>query len=426
MKKIIAQILLLAVLCLSLTACGGQEATQTTAAGQASSEEMEEITDKLLADWYTYIVRCEYLYGDMRWALSYLEPFFADHSWDSLQIARAAMSESKFLAESLEPPKMQMTFDEYDRLIQSGADVIWVQPTIDNFLQVLKNEVPTDYQTYRNYLNSPGEQFFLTYGLSHFESWADLMRQIYDIYLLDCAVKTDYLLSTIDAGEKKELFIEAVALNCPRINACRKDNPQDPDALLEKAASLNDERETLANKLSSVVGQAQANLDLYWEPIALDETADEDDIADYISAISADAVDLRDFPIALPYPDWWYAKNNESFKYTWYGGESWKDGDYNFIRSGDTIETPPDMYRVKWEDVSLEEYQDYIRLLESFKIPAQTTIEEDGIYTTFYKYKSPQCLFMITWEENTVSLFTMEGSVCFAPPWYIFYTRGIS
>ena len=427
MKKRIAWILTLTTLCMSLTACGGQETPQSTpnnkAASQISSEEMHEITHRLLEDWYKYAVRCELLYGDMRWALSYLDPFFEDHSWDNLQIARAAMNQAKLRAEVMEPFEAQMSFDDYDRLLQSGASVSFAQFAV-NSIQTGKDAVYLDYQVYRNYLNSPAEQFFLNHDLMNLKNWAGLMQQIYDGYLLDCAIKTDYLLLDVVYEEAEAQFIEAITANCPLINACRKANPQDPDALLEKSNELGDEMEALINKLSSVIGQSNDNLERYRDAIELTKLTITGDIADYISAMSADAVELKDFPIALPYPDFWYNKINETFQYVWNNGESGKNSDFIIIWPGDTIETPPDQYSAKWEDVSLEEYETYINLLETYGIPAQTTLEEDGSHTTFYKFDS--AYFFLSWKANTVSLYTMEGSVCFAPPWYLYYTRGIS
>lgn len=411
MKKIIAWILAVIMLCTSLTACGEQQSSPSGTTDQTSSEEMREITHRYLVDLYGYIIRCEYLYGDMYWALNYLTPFFEDHSWDSLLIARAALSMAKHRANAIEPLEEQMTFDDYDKLIQSGADV---NPTVST--QAIKDNVLLDYQVYGNYLNSPAETIFLNYDLAYFENWTSITQQIYEIHLQNCAVLTDYSLLNISNEEEKAQFIGAITEKCPQINALRKDNPQDQDALIEKSNSFLDELETLANDLSVMVGQAQAGLELFRDKT--NEADSTDNLNDYVTALAADVVDLKDFPIALPYPDWWYQKANETFTYLWHDTED----EPIFFLPGDTIDTPPDEYIAEWADVSLEDYLSYVESIERrFNIPSQYTSEKEGKYTTYYGFQSAS--FALLWEENKVSLYTLNGSVCFAPPWYVINSR---
>lgn len=414
MKKIITRILILVMLCTSLTACGGQQSSPSGTTDQFSSEEMREITHRFLADLYGYTIRCEHLYGDMYWALSYLPPFFEDHSWDSLQTARAALSMAKRRANAVDPLEEQMTFDDYDKLIQSGADV---NPMIN--IQSIKDDVLLDYQVYRDYLNSPAETIFLNYDLTYFDNWASITQRIYDIHLQDCAVLTDYSLLNLSEEDEKAQFIEAIAEKCPQINALRSDNPQDQEALLEKSSRLLDELETLVNELAAMTGQAQASLELARDKTS--EAGGTDNLRDYVATIAADVVGLKDFPIALPYPDWWYEEDNETFTYLWNDTENKQI----LVKPGDVIEAPPNQYIAEWTDVSVEDYLSYVESMEKrYKIPAQYTTEKDGTYTTYYKFRSAS--FALQWEENEVSLYAFDGSVCFAPPWYIFHTRLIS
>lgn len=431
MKKMFSWFLVLTTLCTLLTACGGQSSdsnpSSNETSNQTSSEDLDEITHRLLVDWYGYIVRCEYLYGNMQWALSYLDPFFEDHSWSSLQIARAAMDlarrETEAAARPLEP---QMTFDDYDKLSKSGADVSAVQLSVSS-LPSLIDAVSLDYHVLRDSLNSPSEEFFLTYQLSYFENWADLMYQIYDIYLHNCATETDYLLLSIDNEESEKRFTEAIAENCPQIDARRKDNPQDQDALMAQMTQQMNELQTLNGKLNDVTGQARANLELFRDVADLSQADNMDDLKKYVSTIAADAVDLKDFPIALPYPDWWYKRDNETFMYMWLeDGSEGEDGEQALLipSMGDIIEAAPDQYLVEWADVSLDEYQAYLKSLETYKIPSVSITESDERHTAFFKFRS--ALFLLEWTENKASLFLSEGSVCFAPPWYILHTRGLS
>ena len=402
MKKIAAWVLTLALLCVLLSACGSQEP------GETQPEELGEITHRLLADWYGYAARCEFLYGDMLWALSCLEPFFEDHSWNSLQTARAALYLAERRAELIEPPEAaQMSFEDYDQLIQSGADVGPVQTAVDS-ISSLKSYLLLDYRLCRIYLNSPGEEIFLTYELDHFQNWASLLQQIYELYLQDCAIETDYVLLAVDNEEEEARFIQAITEKCPQLNARRAGNPQDPEALLEKIAVLNDELERLSQELSANVGQSQAGLDRFRDASVPDA------LSQYVSSMTADAVDLTDFPAALPYPDWWYEQEDESVLYTWEDGE---DGEMISMMPGDTLETPPDQCYVRWPGVSLDEYQSYLNALDGYGISAAFVTEKEGTRTAFFQL--PTGSFALIWAEDEASFLTTEGWVCFAPPWYV-------
>lgn len=310
-----------------------------------------------------------------------------------------------------------MTYDDYDKMVRSGADVGPVRLAVDS-LQSLKDAVFLDYQSLRDCLNSPGEEFFLTYELSYFQDWAHLMQQIYELYLQNFAIETDYLLLSIDSEEEELRFIEAITNNCPQINSRRKNNPKSLEALMDKSSGIINEMEMLANKMSDVIGSAKANLELYRDIAELDTSGGVEEAYRYADAIAADMVDLQGFPLALPYPDWWYLKDNETFMYLWDHAEG-EDGE-DILTPGDPIETPPDQYLLKWEDVSLEEYLIYVKTLKHYGISAESSSKKDGVYIAFYTF--PDASFTLTWEDGEVSLFPMEGAVCLAPCWYVIHT----
>lgn len=429
MKKFIAYILTLALLFVPLSACGEQESIPASGGQEPissdnavdqplSEEEMDTITHNLLADWYAYAAWCEYLYGDMLWALSYLDPFFDSHSWDDLQTARAALQVAQRWVEQIDPPQAtQMSLDDYDKLIQSGADVGYVQIAVSG-ISSLKSSMLLEYRIYQTYLNSPIEEFFLTYQLAHLENWASIMRQLYEIYLCNCAVETDYVLLAVDNEVEESRFLDAIAEKCPELNARRAGNPQDKDALLQKMNDLADEIERLDNEMSANVGLSQAGLDLFRDALESDPFSDMNTLDQYIASMTADAVELTDFPTALPYPNWWYEQEDQDFIYIWKDVES---GEKSSGMTGDTIKVPPDQYYIEWPGIPLEKYQSYLETLEGYGISAEFITEKDGTYTAFYELQTGS--FALIWEENDVSFLTMDGSVCFAPPWYVIHAH---
>jgi len=413
MKRIMSYILSLAILCTLLSACG-----ETAANASLSNEEYDELADNLLDDWYRYLVRFEDLYGGMRWALSYADPFFEDHSWDNLQIARAALSSAKDVAEGLAelPREDKMTVEDYDKLVQAGADVDTFI-SMSNQLLTLSNSVLLVYQDYQNQLNSTSDAIFLTYTLETFEKWVHFYQRFYDILLHITAVETDYLLSCLDSELGEAVFLKCIAESCPQINALRKDNPQDPDALSELLAELTNELAEL--DFISIVGQFKANYDLEVNMPQPDVDGGLESLRVHAEAMASDMVDdLTGFPTILPYPYWYYRSTPDSVRY----GYTKPDGEVDFVWPNDAIISPPDYFLITWTGVSLEDYLSYVRDLKNmYHISAQTLSKKDGVYLAIYELQPDN--FAIIWEEEEVFIQTEEGSVCFAPIWYAYYTH---
>ena len=396
------------------TSCARQKSSQKS----ASNEELSEIADKLFGDWYAYLIRCENLFGSMRWALSYLDPFFENHSWSSLQIAWAAMNSASLSAEIIEPPETKMTSDDYDRLVQYGKDVSSYWLAIDS-IQALRDSVLGDYNFYKQCLNKPSEAIFLSDELASFEQWAHTMQQICDAYLHCFSIETDYLLLSLGDIESSVNLNEAIAENCPQITAWHQDNPQDQGELLDLLAIVQNEMKTLIYRnLSSVVGQMTSILDREKEFSAELDTIQ--DIDQYVARKAADALELVDFPTALPYPDWWIDHDTD-FMYLWDddSAENEETEPQAIIMPGDKINVPPNQYLVKWSDVSKEEYLTYILQVQRNQTIAQDLKKEksNGAYITYYESES--VYFSLIWDDDEVT-FMSDGSVCLAPLWYTF------
>ena len=197
------------------------------------------------------------------------------------------------------------------------------------------------------------------------------------------------------------------------------ENPKDKEDLEKLSSELLTELQSLTNDMSSLVGKMRIGLNLE------KEASEADTFEQYVDRMATDVANLKDFPIALPYPDWWYEEDNETFFYFWnsplYGTDE-ESGPRSFIVPGDTVNVPPDEFNVDWGGVSLEDYLAYVDLLEkSYHIPAQYTVEKEGRYIT--SYELPSFSSALIWEKNNAALYVLDGAVCFAPPWYIYYSQ---
>ena len=126
-KRLLA--LLLALTALLLAGCGEQK--------QEKRETLpEELTQRLLSDWFDYLFACENLYGDMQWAASYIQDFGESADWDHLLRARMALHTAWQYIAQREKPEGTLTDQDYLACLDSGRDLSFVQPEIGGFAQV--------------------------------------------------------------------------------------------------------------------------------------------------------------------------------------------------------------------------------------------------------------------------------------------------
>lgn len=424
MKNIITYILTLALLCTLLASCAKQKvlsetSSHTKMASQTQEEEFYyEITRKILEDWYVYLLQCEHLYGNMCWAVSYLDSFLEDHSWDSLQIAQAAMESAKEDVDSLIEIEPQATADDYENLLQFGMDLGDYSHMINGFSQkLILSRIP--YQVYRSYLNSPANMIFSNNDLMYIKDWSHLIQKKFDIRLHILAAMTDLLLFSVDNEEVKTVFADFLVENCPQIESWRKENPEDSQALIKLINELSTESDTLNLESSRLDGKFQLIQSFRHDRTNwANNMIDEDE---YAAVMASDLADLNGFPILLPIPMWWFKNFEESYcTYMWYS----EDGETKYVHPGDVISSPPDQCYREWNGVSLEEYCDYIEKLNSYGITEKASWQEtEHMYCTYYELEST---FLLVWNDDKVTFLTTDGSVCFAPPWYILHTRGLS
>lgn len=414
-------ILVLILLIALLVSCTKQGFPQETSSSPETANQMQEqeiyneITRRVLEDWYIYLLQCERLYGNLCWAVSYLDSFLENHSWDSLQIARAAMESAKKDVDSLKEIEPQASADDYAKLLQSGIDLGTYSNMINNSNQkLILYRIP--YRLYRSYLNGPTDMIFYNNYLTYIGDWAHLMQKQFDIRLHILAPMTDLLLLSVDNKEVESVLTDFIAEYCPQIESWRKENPEEPQALMELISELDAESDKLKLESSHLEGKFQLIRSLQNDRTTqANDTIDEDE---YVTIMASDLADLNGFPISLPTPMWWFKNFEESYcTYIWHC----EDEESEYAHPGDVLNSPPDWCYMEWNGVSLEEYHDYIEELNSYGITETAGWQEtEHMYCTYYNLESS---FLLVWDERKVAFYTMEGSVCFAPPWYVYYTR---
>lgn len=413
MKRYIAILLALAFLCAALSACSGgassedahADSSQPAASDAAQpndldpavyAEQENPLTQRVLSDWFDYLLANEYLYGDMLWALSYVEAFQNDRTWENLQMARMALWTAERYITEREKPEETVTAAEYDQLIRDGKDVSFVQPEIGGFAENKSTTIRT-CALIRGGIES---DVFWEYTLSAAMTSAELAAQRYQCELGYLAATTDYLIFTLGESETTKRFDAFVQENCPRISALRVDGG-DEETLYRTAGAYLDELEALIGEEDSNISQYQACLDLYRDAI----------LTNSFDTLLENPVEIENLPALLPEPNWGDADVENSFYY-WNAG----NGSHIYPEEGQEFDKPADGFSAKIQDVTREAFLAYHDLLENSGYSREDFQDEGDALGASYSLGDAAVSFL--WSDGA-AIISMEGNACFAPIWYI-------
>lgn len=407
--KIFFAVTLLLVFLGSLAACkyaGTERGTEDTGSVAITAAEERELTARLLNDWGNCLLTYEYVYGDLLWAVSYIEDFRENCSWDNLLIARMAVNNAWKYIDSREIPEMEMTDEDYDYFFQQDKDIAFVQYQGDLF-EADKNSALLTCKLFSQMLDN---DMFWSYDLENEVQLTKIEKNEYTYGLQVLAVSTDYLIFTLDDSDLAERFNRFVAENCPRINALRTDGDQDGEQLTEIAITIMKERMRNAEEMNVLVGKVTSTGNLFIEALGSDNVEEEHILIDH-------AVVIKDVPLFLPYPDWFNVADNSDIEYLWKDEKE----ELRVPREGEELSRTPDTCLMTFPGVTRQELEEYCSLLEQYGYPMTVDEEKEDGYWVYYFIEDARFSFIA--KENRVEchIYEPDVSFCFAPEWYILY-----
>jgi len=391
MKRFLVLLAAAALLCAALSGC--TQTPPSTEAMPPTQPETEEadLARCVLSDWSRYLVKAEALYGDMLWGFSYVDAFANERSWENLQLARMAFYTAENSISTLEPPETELEYENYDRLIQAGKDVAFIQPVIDFFADE-KDSVLLGCQSLRAGI---GRDVFWEPTLSTFLRSVECHAQIYECHLRYLAAETEYLLLALDDVTLTERFCSFLTENCPRVASFRAEGDMERQAAI--AACCADELEALMAESAKLLGESRAALPLYAE-------------AAQAGTLSENAVQIEGLPILAPYPDWYHDGEAEAM-FSWTN----RDGTTGYPSPGEALERTADSCILTCPGVRRDDVLAYRDTLEYRGLSCQLQEEEDLLGVTCF-YEGGTTLFL--WAEGTTHI-SMDGNpLCFVPDWY--------
>jgi len=376
----------------------------------------EKLIDDLMSGMGTY----ERMFGDMYWALEYVEIYDVTRKWGDLQLARTALNLVLQDALELTPPATTLTQADLETLQGEGIDASFSKEYQETFAED-RNEMLDKCLNYN---------WHILYGVFEEDVWkraASHMRlfdEYAESYLQYSAITVDWLTTQTDDMEWIGELERAFAEKCPMSNQRRLKgvfSAEDATRLAKEISMRLMELQTELSqsfaenkymyyrdsdayadgKLEQTLKDNRANI---FGLTALVPEAPWDDLI--YPDIDLDAIDLatvrREDLLA------------QDYMYLWRG----EDGKLSKAAVLDALESPPDACVIATRRVSREEMENNcveLELTEGIE-RVDLTGDSESLRVTF---KAGESVFVWEWKSEVATVFMLENPVCFAPVWYI-------
>ncbi len=363
----------------------------------AGAEEAETPEARMMNDLLNYLYYCEILYDDMLWALDYSERYDAERTWETLQLARAAVRLARRDIDALAMPEGSLTSQDIRTLMRKGIDATFFRSDEDSFSM----DRTTMLNTLTNLENGIMHDAFMADTWTHYVEWAAIERRLADFNLRWLAWLADAVLAELDDPDWTAQLDEALRTYCPAIAARRGDTPLTKGEAVDTAgAQLMDELEALNKELNRTLGVLNANINDYRQAI---ENGD-------LAWLQARAVEISGLPMLVPDEEWL-----DQAVVTYYWREDGKV--LPLPRPGEALLRVPDGCLYAVDGVSLETLREYVSLLAVAGYPEPEALEDAG--TVVYQFQMAGSAFSIVWEADHVDLMMTENPVCLVPMAYL-------
>lgn len=376
----------------------------------------EKLIDDLMSGMGIY----ERMFGDMFWALEYVEIYDVTRRWGDLQLARTALNLVLQDALELTPPVTTLTQADLEALQGEGIDASFSKEYRETFAED-RNEMLDKCLNYN---------WHILYGVFEDDVWkraASHMRlfdEYAESYLQYSAITVDWLTTQTDDTEWIGELERAFAEKCPMSNQRR----------LKGVFSAEDVTR-LAEEISMRLMELQTELSQSFAENKYMVYRDSDAYADgkLEQALKDNRANIVGLPALVPeapwddliYPDIDLDAIDlatvrredllaQDYMYLWRG----EDGKLSKAAVLDALESPPDACVIATRRVSREEMENNcveLELTEGIE-RVDLTGDSESLRVTF---KAGESVFVWEWKSEVATVFMLENPVCFAPVWYI-------
>ena len=367
------------------------------------SEDKSEV--RVLNDLLGYIYHSEMMYTDMLYVLDAFERFDSVKDWETLLIARAALSSARNDIVRRKLPVQEMTPEDEQAFMKRGIDISFLGTLGEQF----KGSQTGLTTTCKLFTANIMFDVLLKYDWDICMRSVVIERKMINVYLQSLANMADWVLASINNPKTTEKFNALLEEHCPETHARQRKQPDTPENIEASAHELMNQLESLMLENSKSLGAANNRFNL-----TKDATEKND-----MEFIRNETAKIAHIPLAVPQPAW--------LKYSdMYAVYFWNDnGGVQSIPPRTKLERVPDGVRITMYGVRLDEVKAYQQELEQFSKTAATQLgrmrvwgkDEGKKYTVFCKTESSY--FAVIWENAQARILMLENLACFVPKMYL-------
>ena len=408
-----------------LHACGAFEAYKSVTgepepkpaviSGDVHTEQQESIDqhpesedkseERVLNDLFGYIYHCEMMYSDMLCVLDAFEQFDSTKDWNTLLMARAALSSARSDIVKQKLPAPEMTPEDEQAFMKRGIDISFLG-TLDSQFKAVQTGLTT---TCKMFTGNIMFHALLKYDWDICMRSVALERKLIHFYVQYLANTADWVLASINNPETAEKFNALLAKHCPETHARQRKHPDTPENIEASTQELMNNMESLMLESSKTLGAANNRFNLTKDAVKKND----------MEFIREETAKISHIPLAVPQPVW--LKYSDMYTvYLWQ-----ENGELKDILPRTKLDRAPDVCRITVYGIRLEEVKAYQQELEQFSKAAANQTgqirvwskDEGKKFTVFCKTKSSY--FAVIWENAQARIIMLENPVCFVPRMYL-------
>lgn len=329
----------------------------------------------LLSEWEAGLEAANALYGNMFWALDYIDAWTQDTTWENLALARTACILISGYLDEYEYPQLTLTDDQMAELANAGValDVLgeYYEPDADRLMM---------HTYFRKHL-LPGLDASAIWA-HELENVKDYSTAIHAYLQTECDIlryATNYLCLPLYNPEEGEALIRELKATYPVLFPREAVWIAEKEALEEINVSINDET------IPTVMGEMDAAI---LRSISRSENA----VLDFKDGMKIETLSIAGAPDTLPVPQWYdvEAAGFICFRYN-------EDKTLYYPACGDTLVRDDCNIYLQQTDISLEQVEAYMETVSPY---AQAVTRTDNSWTVQMKGYHVS----VSWENQVVTM----------------------
>lgn len=297
--------------------------------------EPADTVDRLLTQLDTYLSAAETLFTLRTDVTECVLDFYSQQSYASLISARTVSDQACRQIAVLSAPELSLSDDELLALIAMGVETDAIELGLQSLVSYL-SETSHSMDRCKLLLSS---SLLQRDQLETLAQWAALDQQITELCIrYECAMLNGILLPLADQ-ERVHEFWKTLSQRYPTIAEKQDEWEADDTVLYARIAQLLDEYGKAISRASEIVGQDSFSVDQFAERLQ----------SGGLDALKAGAVVLEDMPFMAPLPTDWLSLATA-----------------HCMPSDEMNGALPEVLTLWDTDVTLEAFNDYIRLLSDY------------------------------------------------------------